>query len=67
VQRKLKERDHSEYLEVDGRIMLKWILHKSNGSLCVGLVWLRIGELKRFCKDDNELSGNIKYEDFLTD
>jgi hypothetical protein len=67
VQGKLKERDHSEELEVDGRIIIKCILHKSNGRLCVGLFWLRIGELERFCKDDNELSGFVKYVEFLTD
>jgi len=66
VQRKLKERIHLEDLEVDGRITLKWILHKSNEWLCVGLVWLRI-ELVRFCKDKNELSGSIKCGEFLTD
>jgi hypothetical protein len=54
-----------EDTEVAGRTMLKWILHKSNGKLCVALDWLRIGELERFCKDDKELSDFIKYEDFF--
>jgi hypothetical protein len=27
-----KERDHLEYLGVDGKILLKWVFHPSNGA-----------------------------------
>jgi len=38
-----REGDHLEELGVDGRIVLKWILHKWNGEACTGLNWLRLG------------------------
>jgi hypothetical protein len=65
----LKERDPLKDQEVDGRIILKLILHNSNGRLCFGLIWLRTVEveIEGFCKDDDELSDSIKYGEFLTD
>jgi hypothetical protein len=38
----LRERDLLEILGVDGRIIIKRILKKSVGSLCVGFVCLKI-------------------------
>jgi hypothetical protein len=38
----LKGRDHSEDLDVDGKIILKWILGKSGLGMWIGLIWLRI-------------------------
>jgi hypothetical protein len=32
--------DHLETLDVDGRVILKWILEKWEGA-CAGLIWLR--------------------------
>jgi len=43
VGKKLKRRDHSEVLGVDGRIMLEWILEKLCGMVWTGFIWLRIG------------------------
>jgi hypothetical protein len=39
----LKGRDHSEDIEVDGRIILEWILGKKGGNAWTEFIWLRIG------------------------
>jgi len=39
----MRKRDHLEELEIDGRIILKWILNKYNARTYVGLIWLRTG------------------------
>jgi hypothetical protein len=38
----MKGRDYSEDLDVDGRIILKWLLAKSDARLWIGFIWLRI-------------------------
>jgi hypothetical protein len=43
-----KEGDYWEYLDVYGRIILKWILEKYDGVVWTGFIWLRLwtrGEL----------------------
>jgi hypothetical protein len=37
-----KGRDRLEGLDVDGRIILKWV-ETSSGRVLTGLIWLRIG------------------------
>jgi hypothetical protein len=39
----LRERDHLDGQEVDGRIILKWFIRKWGGGHWTGCVWLRIG------------------------
>jgi hypothetical protein len=39
----LKVRYHSEDLEVDGRIILRFILGRHDGSMWTWFIWLRIG------------------------
>jgi hypothetical protein len=38
-----KGRDYSGDLDVDGRIILEWILGRYGGNLWTGYIWLRIG------------------------
>jgi hypothetical protein len=40
-----KEREDLKELDVDGRIMLRWILEKVYGVVWTGLIWLRIGKV----------------------
>jgi len=39
----LREIDHVEYLDVDGRVRLEWILKKFLGLSWTTLIWLRYG------------------------
>jgi hypothetical protein len=44
------EKGRSEYLTVDGRIILKCILKRWDWRACTGVIWLRIGTNERlFC------------------
>jgi len=35
--------DHLEELDVDGKIILEWILGKQNVIVWTGFIWIRIG------------------------
>jgi hypothetical protein len=41
--RELKGRNHLEDLLIDERIILKWVIKKSDGRIWTGLIWLRRG------------------------
>jgi hypothetical protein len=49
-----------EDLDVDGRIVLKWIFKVWNWVALSGLIWLRIGKVAGVFKCGNETSGLIK-------
>jgi hypothetical protein len=65
MQENLKERDHWEVVDVDGRKTLTWILKKQEGRAWIGSVWLRIGSIGFCCEGGNESSGSIQYGEFL--
>jgi len=39
----LNRRDHSQHLDVDGSIILKWFLSKECGKVWTVCIWLKIG------------------------
>jgi hypothetical protein len=41
----VRKPDHSEDLEVDGRIILEWILGNYGGKVWTGGIWLRTGDM----------------------
>jgi len=63
----LRQTDHLEDLDVDGKIILKRIFKKRNGAW-IGLIWFRVGrerEREDSCECGNDVSGSIKCEVFL--
>jgi hypothetical protein len=61
-----KEIDQQEYINVGGRIMLRWILQKYDGVVLTGLIWLSIETYDGLCEHGNEPSGSIKVRTFLS-
>jgi hypothetical protein len=39
----MRERDHVGDLDVDGRLILRWIFRKRDGGVWTGMIWLIIG------------------------
>jgi hypothetical protein len=62
----LREGDHWEDLDVDGRIILIWIFRKWEGVLGTGWSGLRIGKVGGTFEYGNEHSGSINAGNFLT-
>jgi hypothetical protein len=61
----LTERNHLEYLGVDERIILNWILQKWSGEAWNGLTWLAIGTGGGACKCGNGNFGFLQHRDIL--
>jgi hypothetical protein len=41
----VKRRGHSDDLDVDGKIILEWVLKEKCGKVWTGCIWLRIGTI----------------------
>ena len=61
----LRERDHWGAQDVDGSIILRWILRKWEGVVGTGWSWLMIGTGGGACEYGNEIWGSIKCGEFL--
>jgi hypothetical protein len=61
----LRERGCWGELDVNGRIILRWILRKMEGVVGTGGSWLRIGMGGGTCEYGKEPSGSIKCGVFL--
>jgi hypothetical protein len=59
----VQERDQMQVIGVHGRITLKLILQKYNGSALTELMWHKVGT--RCCGDGNEPPGSIKFREFF--
>jgi hypothetical protein len=62
---KSEGKNHLENLELDGRIILKWVLRKWDMGACTGSICLRIGTAGCIYKCGNATSGSIKCGKFL--
>jgi len=40
----LLERNQLEFIGIDGRITLKWIIKKQAGMAPAGVIWLQVGD-----------------------
>jgi hypothetical protein len=54
-----------EDVDVDGRIILKWILENWDGEVWTGSIWLRIEQIAGSFDCCDELSGSIKCRKFI--
>ena len=62
----LRERYHLEDPDIDGRIILGWIVRKWARMAWTGLIWLRIGTGGGHLGEcGNKQSGSIKCREFL--
>jgi hypothetical protein len=50
VEKPARKRDHSEDLDVDGRIILECILGKQVRNVWIEFTWLRIGTIGGFLR-----------------
>jgi hypothetical protein len=60
----MKNRDNKEDFEVDGGIILNWMLEKKDWRMWTGFIWLRIDINVGCCDHGNEPSGYVKYWEY---
>jgi hypothetical protein len=51
--------------DLDGRIILRWIIRQWDVVALTGKTWLRVGTEDGTCESGNELSGFTKCVEFL--
>jgi hypothetical protein len=61
----LNGRDHSEDPDIDGRIILKWILGKQDVRVRTVFIWLSTGTDGGLCEHRREPSSSMKGDEFL--
>jgi len=54
-----------EELDVDVRIILKWVFEEKDLRTWTGFIWVRTGTSRGPVEGRNELRGSIKYSEFL--
>jgi len=61
----IREREHLVDLDVDGKIIVTWILKMCDGT-GPGLIWLRTGQVPGSFEHGHKISGFVKSGNFLT-
>jgi hypothetical protein len=61
----LRERDHLEDTDLNGRKILRWIFRKRDVRTRTGSSWVMIGQVASTFECNNEPSGSIKCGEFL--
>jgi hypothetical protein len=61
----LKWEDNLEDPEVDGRIILEWILEKRSVRMWTGFIWVKVATSGGLLEYSNEPSGSIKGGEFI--
>jgi hypothetical protein len=56
----LKKRNRLEHLQINERIILKWIARKQDGRVLTVFSCLKTGQVTGFCERGNEPSGSVK-------
>ena len=61
----LRKRDHLEGAGLDGRVILRWIFREWDRGSGLDLSGSGQGQVACTCKRGNELSGSVKFGEFL--
>jgi len=61
----LKGRGHLDYLYIDGRIILEWIMGEESGKIWNGFSWLRVGSNAGLLRTRQRTSSSTEGGEFL--
>ena len=62
---RVKERDHMQDLDINGRIALTCILREEDERMWTGFIWLMIVKVVGCFERGNEHSGSIRCEELI--